>query len=70
MLIQIKKIIDRLKKEKYNKQIFNRLKNNQFELSKKSKLAKYKINNNFSKNIMKKKVIKLKNKILNERNST
>ncbi len=72
MLIQIKKkIIDRLKKRKnYNKQIFNRLKNNQFELSKKSKLAKYKINNNFSKNIMKKKVIKLKNKILNERNST
>ncbi len=66
-----KKIIDRLKKRKnYNKQIFNRLKNNQFELSKKSKLAKYKINNNFSKNIMKKKVIKLKNKILNERNST
>ena len=39
-------------------------------LSKKRKLAKYIVDNNYSPNIMKKKINILKKKILNERNST
>ena len=39
-------------------------------LSKKRKLAKYVINNNFSINVIKRKINIIKKKILNERNST
>ena len=65
------KITNRLKKRKnYDKKIVVNLRNNQAALSKKRKLANYIVDNNFSPNIMKKKINILKNKILNERNST
>ena len=65
------KIISRLKKRKnYNKKILLNLRKNQANLLKKRKLANYIIDNNFSPNIMKRKINALKNKILNERNST
>ena len=65
------KIINRLKKRKnYNKKIFLNLRKNQSNLLKKRKLANYIVDNNFSPNIMRKKINFLKNKILNERNST
>ena len=65
------KIINRLKKRKnYNKKIFLNLRKNQSNLLKKRKLANYIVDNNFSPNIMKKKINFLKNKILNERNIT
>ncbi len=65
------KILERLKKRpNFNKKIFKNLKENQVELLKKRKLAKYTVDNNFSVNIMKKKIKLLKNKILNERNSS
>ena len=65
------KIISRLKKRKnFNKKVFKNLKNNQVTLLRKKKLANYLIDNNFSPNIMRKKIKILKNKILNERNST
>ena len=65
------KIINRLKKRKnYNKKIFLNLRKNQSNLLKKRKLANYIVDNNFSPNIMRKKINYLKNKILNERNST
>ena len=65
------KVINRLRKRKnYNKQILLNLKKNQANLLKKRKLANYIVDNNFSPNIMKKKISSLKNKILNERNST
>ena len=65
------KIINRLKKRKnYNKKVLINLKKNQVDLLKKRKLANYIVDNNFSPNIMKKKISSLKNKILNERNST
>lgn len=65
------KILKRLKKRPYyNTKIIKNLKENQIMLSKKLKLADYIIDNNFSLNIMKKKVKSLKKKILNERNST
>ena len=65
------KIINRLKKRKnYNKKIFLNLRKNQSNLLKKRKLANYIVDNNFSPNIMRKKINLLKNKILNERNST
>ena len=66
-----KKIINRLKKRKnYNKKILIKLKDNQINLLKKKRLANYIVDNNFSPNIMKKKISMLKNKILYERNST
>ena len=66
-----KKVINRLKKRKnYDKKIVVKLRKNQAVLSKKRKLANYIVDNNFSPNIMKKKIDTLKNKILNERNST
>ena len=65
------KVISRLKKRKnYNKKILLNLRKNQTKLLKKRKLANYIVDNNFSPNIMKKKISSLKNKILNERNST
>ena len=65
------KVINRLRKrENYNKKIFSNLRKNQANLLKKRKLANYIVDNNFSPNIMKKKISLLKNKILDERNST
>ena len=65
------KIINRLKKRKnYNEKIILNLRKNQANLLKKRKLANYIVDNNFSPNIMRKKINFLKNKILNERNST
>ena len=65
------KVINRLRKRKnYNKKILLNLKKNQANLLKKRKLANYIVDNNFSPNIMKKKISMLKNKILYERNST
>ena len=65
------KVINRLKKRKnYNKKILSNLRKNQANLLKKRKLANYIVDNNFSPNIMKKKISSLKNKILDERNST
>ena len=65
------KVINRLKKRKnYNKKIISNLKKNQANLLRKRKLANYVVDNNFSPNIMRKKINLLKNKILNERNST
>ena len=65
------KVINRLRKRKnYNKKILLSLKKNQANLLKKRKLANYIVDNNFSPNIMKKKISLLKNKILYERNST
>jgi len=66
-----KKVINRLRKRKnYNKKILLNLRKNQDKLLKKRKLANYIVDNNFSPNIMRKKINSLKNKILNERNST
>ena len=65
------KVINRLRKRKnYDKKILSNLRKNQANLLKKRKLANYIVDNNFSPNIMKKKINILKNKILNERNST
>ena len=65
------KVINRLRKRKnYNKKILSNLRKNQANLLKKRKLANYIVDNNFSPNIMKKKISMLKNKILYERNST
>ena len=65
------KIIDRLKKRKnYNKKILLNLRKNQANLLKKRKLADYIVDNNFSPNIMRKKIKYLKQKILNEGNRT
>ena len=65
------KVIKRLKKRKnYNASILKKLKENQVMLSKKRKLSKYIVDNNYSPNIMKKKINILKKTILNERNST
>ena len=64
-----KNVIKRLKKRpNFNKNILKKLKNNQVNLLKKRKLANFIVDNNFSKNIMRKKIKLLKNKILNERN--
>ncbi len=66
-----RKVIERLKKRKnYNKKILFKLKMNQTKQLKKRKLANYIVDNNFSPNIMRKKINFLKNKILNERNSS
>ena len=65
------KVLNRLKKRpNFNKKLLKNLKENQVILSKKEKLADYVINNNFSVNVMKKKVKLIKKKILNERNSS
>ena len=65
------KIISRLKKRpNFNEKLIRNLKENQVILSKKIKLADYVINNNFSANVMKKKVKLIKKEILNERNSS
>ncbi len=65
------KVLNRLKKRpNFNKKLIRKLKENQVILSKKRKLADYVINNNFSANVMKKKVKLIKKKILNERNSS
>jgi len=65
------KVLNRLKKRpNFNKKLLKNLKENQVILSKKEKLADYVINNNFSANVMKKKVKLIKKKILNERNSS
>ena len=65
------RVIYRLRKRKnYNKKIVSNLRKNQANLLKKRKLANYIVDNNFSPNIMKKKISMLKNKILYERNST
>ena len=70
--MQKKKIIlKRIKQRKnYNKKIFNNLKQNQYSLLRKRKLANYTIDNNFSINIMRYKVKLLKNKIIYERISS
>ena len=52
------------------KKILLNLRKNQANMLKKKKLANYIVDNNFSPNIMKKKISLLKNKILDERNST
>ena len=65
------KVINRLKKRKnYNRKILINLRKNQTDLLEKKKLANYIVDNNFSPNIMRKKIKALKNKILNERNCT
>ena len=65
------KVINRLKKRKnYNKKILSNLRKNQANMLKKKKLANYIVDNNFSPNIMRKKISSLKNRILNERNRT
>mgnify|MGYP001502508403 CR=1 FL=1 len=65
------KIIKRLKKRSnYDVKIIKKLTENQILISKKIKLSDYVVDNNFSLNIMKKKIKLLKNKILNERNNT
>ena len=65
-----KKIIERLKKRpNFNMKTFRSLKENQLNLSKKRRIANYIIDNNYSPNIMKKKINLLKKTILNERNS-
>ena len=65
------KIINRLKKRKnYNKKTLLYLRKNQANLLKKRKLANYIVDNNFSPNIMRKKIKYLKQKILNEGNRT
>ena len=65
------KVLNRLKKRpNFNEKLLKNLKENQVILSKKEKLADYVINNNFSVNVMKKKVKLIKKKILNERNSS
>ena len=65
------KVINRLRKRKnFNKKILLNLRKNQANLLKKRKLANYIVDNNFNPNIMQKKINSLKNKILDERNST
>ena len=65
------KVLERLKKRpNFNKKLLRSLKENQVMLSKKKALADYVINNNFSANVMKKKVELIKKEILNERNNS
>ena len=65
------KVLNRLKKrQNFDKKLIKNLRENQVILSKKEKLANYVINNNFSANVMKKKVKLIKKEILNERNSS
>ena len=65
------KVLERLKKRpNFNEKLIRSLKESQVMLSKKRKLSNYVINNNFSVNVMKKKVKLIKEEILNERNSS
>ena len=65
------KVIDRIKKRRnYDKKIINKLNSNQTTLLKKMKLANYIVDNNFSPNIMKKKIKKLRKRIFDERSGT
>ena len=65
------KVLNRLKKRtNFNEKLIRKLKENQFILSKKRKMADYVIDNNFSPNVMKKKIKLIKKEILNERNSS
>ena len=65
------KVLERLKKRpNFNKKLIRNLKESQFILSKKRRLSDYVINNNFSADVMKKKVKLIKKKILNERSSS
>ncbi|MDC2999846.1 dephospho-CoA kinase [Candidatus Pelagibacter sp.] len=65
------KILHRLKKRpNFNLEFLKNLQENQTKLSKKIKLANYIVHNNYSANIMKKKIKLLKKKILDERNRT
>ncbi len=65
------KVLNRLKKRpNFDDKLIKKLKENQVILSKKKKLADFVINNNFSTNVMKKKIKLIKNEILNERNSS
>jgi len=65
------KVIDRIKKRRnYDKKIINKLNSNQTAVLKKMKLANFIVDNNFSPNIMKKKIKKLRKRILDERSST
>ena len=65
------KIINRIKKRRnFDKKIINKLNSNQTTLLKKMKLANYIVDNNFSPNIMKKKIKKLRRRILDERSGT
>jgi len=65
------KTLSRLKKRgNFNKKILKNLRERQSLFSKKKKLANYVLDNNFSINIMKKKIKLIKNKIINERSST
>ena len=64
------KVLERLKKRpNFNEKLIRSLKESQVMLSKKRKLSNYVIDNNFSVNVMKKKVKLIKEEILNERNS-
>ena len=66
-----KNVLKRLKKRpNFDKNILKNLKDNQSNLLKKRKLANYIVDNNFSQNIMKKKIKLLKKKILYERDSS
>ena len=66
-----KNILKRLKKRpNFDLNTIKNLKNSQFDLLKKRKLANYIIDNNFPPNIMKSKIKLLKQKIIYERNST
>ena len=65
------KVLERLKKRpNFNEKLIRSLKESQVMLSKKRKLSNYVINNNFSVNVMKKKVKLIKEEILNERISS
>ncbi len=65
------KVLNRLKKRpNFDEKLIKKLTENQVILSKKKKLADFVINNNFSANVMKKKIKLIKNEILNERNSS
>ena len=65
------KILARLKKRKYfDKEIHKTLNQNQATMLRKREIANYIIDNNFSPNIMKNKINKLKKRILDERNCT
>ena len=66
-----KNVLKRLKKRpNFDKNILKNLKDNQSNLLKKRKLANYIVDNNFSPNIMRKKIKYLKQRILNEGNRT
>ena len=64
-------VLKRLKKRRnFNIKLIKNLRDNQDLLLKKRKLSNYTVKNNFSLNIMRKKIKNLKEKILYERNSS